>query len=173
MPNMPDGAELAALAKRFPGTKIVTAPAAPEGDDARALPDLGGGLVEADGRTRGEDLVGLVLCLRPLGLVEVSTQYGDKLATNTYIVEVVDRTAPGAEPGGEPYVDHGQVSLIWQHVRGALGKTNAENPWIVGTIVRRTKAYFLNPCSPEQAKLARYALGCFLADRTDQEGASS
>lgn len=141
-------------------TRPVTAEAAASYD----LPDLAGGLRVPDARPSAEQLVGPLLLLRPLRLEEVQTEYGSSLATVTYVVEVIEHDQAGACP----YIDRGQVPLLWQHVRAELAKCSAERPWTAGVVVKRTRAYFLNGPTPEQGRAAERALGAFIEDRSHQ-----
>lgn len=155
-PNLPTREAAEDILARFPGTRLV---ARPERDPDHSLPDLDASIRLPDVRPSSEDIVGKLLCLRPLGMVEVNGEHGLTTGTETYVVEVVE----DGEGGG--YIDRGRMPLLWQHVRAELARTTPSAPWTVGVIVKRAKAYFLNAPTPARAKLAQAALVAFVEDR--------
>lgn len=158
-PNRPTRAAAEEVLSRFPGARLVDRPERDQGD--YDLPDLDAGVRMPDVRPSSEDIVGKLLCLRPLGMVEVNGEHGLTTGTETYIVEVVE----DAEEGAKPYIDRGKMPLLWQHVRAELARTTPGAPWTIGTITKRTKAYFLNAPTPARAKVAHAALVAFIEDR--------
>lgn len=159
------------VARAFPGAEVVhphnhgrsrppaSAPSAAPDDDLTA--NLNFATPAAGGI--GDQLVNKLLALRPMGTVLVEGSVGrPREATSCYVLEVAE--GPDEDRG---YVDHGALPIPWEKVREELATASPETPWIVGRLVRRKVAYFLNPPTPEQAGLARAAL---IEWRNDRRG---
>lgn len=110
-----------------------------------------------------ELLTGKLLALYPFGTVPYEPSDGSsrtREATDCHAVEV-----RADEGDSKTYVDLGRVPVPWDQPRRELSKANPDAPWVLGTIVKRDVAYFLNPPRPSDLRRAQVALSDFLADR--------
>src|SRR5947209_10732790 len=110
-----------------------------------------------------ELLTDKLLALYPFGTVPYEPPDGSgrqREATDCHAVEV-----RGDAEDSKTYVDLGRVPVPWDQPRRELSKANPEAPWVLGTIVKRDVAYFLNPPRPSDLRRAQIALSDFLADR--------
>lgn len=108
-----------------------------------------------------ELLVNKLVALYPFGTVQYeATETKTREATECHVVEV-----RGDAEDSKTYVDLGRVPVPWDQPRRELRKANPEAPWVLGTIVKRDVAYFLNPPRPSDIRRAQGALADFLADR--------
>lgn len=160
-----DGA--AAVVAAFPGTTVTDPqpqPTArePEEEDPYALPDLTGGFVVPKGRLSADELEARLLCIRPLRELTVETDYGPKKGLECYVVEV--------DTDEGEWHDHGRMPMIWLHVLTELRKATPQAPWVLGRIVKRRSAVFLNPPTPKESAACRRQLAAFLEHRKANRG---
>jgi len=103
-----------------------------------------------------------LIAMRPFGHKTISINQRDTDAVDVYVIAVNDDGT---------YEDVGMRDLTWQFVMRELDKSTNEVPWVVGTITKKSRAYFLVPPTVDDLKRASVAVDQLIADREAQENA--
>jgi hypothetical protein len=125
--------------------------------------ELVGGLIAAEGASDFKPPTDVLLAMRPLGHKQVTAAGVAKPfdAIEAYTIVV----------GDDEYEDLGIRDVAWQFVIRELDKATDEAPWIVGTVTKKSRAYFLVPPTPEQMKAAAESVAALIADKREAEKA--
>lgn len=127
---------------------------------------LMGSLQPAEGGSDFKPPVDVLLAMRPLGVKVVTGVAGAKPfeATEVYCVRIGE---------GGAFQDLGVRDVAWEFVNRELDKSTEEAPWIVGTVVKKTTAYFLTPPSADQMKMAAASIAALIGYKREQEAATA
>jgi hypothetical protein len=125
--------------------------------------ELMGGLIAAEGASDFKPPTDVLLAMRPLGHKQVTAAGVAKPfdAVEAYTIVV----------GDDEYEDLGIRDVAWQFVIRELDKATEEAPWIVGTVTKKSRAYFLTPPTPEQMKGAAESVASLIEDKRAEEEA--
>jgi|SRR5947209_13669677 len=104
-----------------------------------------------------------LIAMRPFGHKTIKITGRDTDAVDVYCIIV-------NEDGS--YEDVGIRDLTWQFVIRELDKCTNESPWVVGTIVKKSRAYFLLPPNVDDVKRASVAVDALVAEREAAEAAT-
>lgn len=131
-------------------------------DDYVGSGELSGGLRAAEAPPQDDfrPPCDVLIAMRPFGHKKISINGRDTDAVDVYVITVDD--------DGE-YEDVGMRDLTWQFVIRELDKCTDEAPWVVGTITKKSRAYFLVPPTVDDVKRASVAIDQLVADREAQE----
>lgn len=126
----------------------------PRPADRPHAPTTGGINAPIAGRVRMPDLVGRLVALCPLSVewltVTMNGRQQESEATIVHVLEIDER-------GG--CIDHGEHPVFWRYVRKQLDDlATVECPWVVGTVVKLTRAYSISAPTLSQRDAALTAL---------------
>lgn len=138
----------------------------PENEEYVSAAELVGGAMAAEGASDFKPPLDVLLAMRPLGHKMVTATGVAKPfdAIEAYCIEV------DPDEGGT-YTDHGIRDVAWQFVIRELDNATDEAPWVVGTVTKKSRAYFLTPPTADQMKLAISAIASLVDDKRAQEAA--
>lgn len=124
--------------------------------------ELGGGVTAAEAPDEYQPPTDVLVAMRPFGRKTITAAGVPKPfdVIEAYCVEVLD--------DGE-YVDHGLRDVGWQFVMRELDKATDEAPWIVGTIVKKGRAFFLTPPDAADLKAAKASVDALVYDRSQEK----
>lgn len=121
-----------------------------------------GGVIAAEGSSDFKPPCDVLLALRPFGRKTINAPGIAKPfdVIETYCVQITDEGT---------YVDIGLRDVGWEFVMRELDKSTPEAPWVIGTITKKSRAYFLVPPTVEQMKAASEGIATMLEDRRAEE----
>lgn len=124
--------------------------------------ELAGGAIAAEGASDFKPPTDVLLALRPMGHKTVTMPGGkDFDAIEAFVIGVT-------EAG---YEEYGLRDVGWQFVIRELDNATDEAPWVVGTITKKSRAYFLVPPTVDEMKQAVEAIARLVEDRREAERA--
>lgn len=132
------------------------------GDDYRpSANDLTGSARPAEAPEDFRLPEGVLLALRPFGHHMVTEGVPKPFdAVEVYAIAV-------GEDGD--YEDLGMRDCAWQFVMRELDKCTPDTPWCIGTVKKKSRAYFLVPPYPEEEKAGLASIAALVADREREE----
>lgn len=123
--------------------------------------ELDGGAIAAEPADEFRLPLGRLLAIRPFGVKTISEGVPKPFPARECYVIAVD------EDGY--YEDLGMRDCAWQAVMRELDKATDEAPWVVGTVAKGSRAYFLQPPNADEMKLALSAISALIEDRRQEE----
>lgn len=106
-----------------------------------------------------------LLAVKSLGveMIDTPNNPNGQLESEATILQTIEVT-----DGDGGFIDHGECPAFWTYLRRQVAEqTDAENPWLVGHIVKGRRAYRLEPPTPAELEAASRAIGLYLAQTAD------